>query len=42
LENHHGKVALKSHYGGYLGVEDDRLRVHHERTERNLFEEIDA
>jgi len=43
LENHHGKVALKSHHGGYLGVNDEnRVRVHHERTERELFEEIKA
>jgi len=40
LENHHGKVALKSHHGGYLGVHDGRLSVHHERTEHELFQEI--
>jgi len=39
LENHHGRVALKSHHGGYLGVRDGKVHVHEDRTDDELFEE---
>jgi len=44
LEHHHGKIALKSHHGGYLGVDpaSGKIRVHHEKTEYELFEEDKA
>jgi len=40
LENHHGRVALKSHHGGYLGIRDGKAHVHEERTDEELFEEV--
>lgn len=41
LEHHHGKVAIKSHHGGYIGVDKHgHVRIHHERGHDELFEEL--
>jgi len=41
LERHEGRVAIKAHHGGYLGLtKEGQVRIYHERTPSELFEEV--